>query len=77
MRTPSPEARTLPRTQSLTVASALLAYKYRLVVFCIHFSISPPLADVLDITQVAENFGDSFMGVVQYNRDNTAFEVCA
>jgi hypothetical protein len=39
------------------------------------FSISPPLADVLDISQVASNFGGSFMGVVQYNMDNTAFEV--
>ena len=39
------------------------------------FSISPPLADVLDISQVAGNFGGSFMDVVQYNMDNTAFEV--
>ena len=41
----------------------------------LYFSISPPLADVLDISQVAQNFGGSFMGVVQYNMDNTAFEV--
>ena len=39
------------------------------------FSISPPLEDILDITQVAGNFGGNFMGVVQYNKDNTEFEV--
>ena len=39
------------------------------------FSISPPLEDVLDITQVAATFGGSFFDVVQYNKDNTAFEV--
>ena len=39
------------------------------------FSIAPPLENVLDIAQVAQTFGGIFMDVVQYNRDNTAFEV--
>lgn len=38
-------------------------------------SISPPIEDVLDVSQVAQNLAGNFMGVVQYNRDNTAFEV--
>ena len=38
-------------------------------------SISPPIQDILDISQVAQNLAGNFMDVVQYNRDNTAFEV--
>ena len=38
-------------------------------------SIAPPLTNVLDISQVAGTFGGSFMDVVQYNKDNTEFEV--
>lgn len=52
-----------------------IAYTVNWSAWLLSFSISPPLSDVLDISQVASNFGGSFMGVVQYDMDNTAFEV--
>ena len=42
---------------------------------CDVYIIAPPLANVLDISQVTQTFGGIFMDTVQYNKDNTAFEV--
>ena len=38
------------------------------------FSVSPPLQNQDDVANLAEDLAGNFMGVVQYNRDNTAFE---
>ena len=38
------------------------------------FSVSPPLQNYDDVANLAEDLAGNFMGVVQYNRDNTAFE---
>jgi len=38
-------------------------------------SVRPPLKTQLDIANLAENLAGVFEGVVQYNRDNKAFEV--
>ncbi len=42
----------------------------------LHCSISPRLESEMDVALAAQNLAGNFMGVVQYNRDNTAFEVC-
>ncbi len=43
------------------------------VVFC--FSVAPPLANKMDAIQFMSNLAGNFEGVVQYNKDNTQFEV--
>ena len=40
-------------------------------------SIHPPLQSAQDLNVLAEALAGPFMDVVQYNRDNTAFEVGA
>lgn len=41
---------------------------------CFH-RIEPPLQNKNDIMNMASSLAGNFMGVVQYNRDNRAFEV--
>lgn len=38
------------------------------------FHVSPPLQNEDDVALLADSLAGNFMGVVQYNRDNTAFE---
>ena len=38
------------------------------------FNVSPPLQNEDDVALLADTLAGNFMGVVQYNRDNTAFE---
>lgn len=38
------------------------------------FQVSPPLQNDDDVANLADDLAGNFMGVVQYNRDNTAFE---
>ena len=38
------------------------------------FRVSPPLQNEDDVALLANSLAGNFMGVVQYNRDNTAFE---
>ena len=38
------------------------------------FHVSPPLQNEDDVANLAEDLAGNFMGIVQYNRDNTAFE---
>ena len=40
-----------------------------------HCSIKPSLQNKNDIMNLASTLAGNFMGVVQYNRDNRAFEV--
>ncbi len=41
------------------------------------FSVKPSLGSDKDVVNLLESLAGNFEGVVQYNRDNTAFEVCA
>ncbi len=47
---------------------------YYTVIF-LSCSISPPLESDMDVSLAAQTLAGNFMGVVQYNKDNTAFEV--
>lgn len=38
-------------------------------------SVDPPLSNFIDAKSLAEELAGNFMGVVQYNNDNTDFEV--
>lgn len=38
-------------------------------------SVSPPLSVYQDAVQLMANLAGNFEGIVQYNRDNTLFEV--
>ena len=40
-----------------------------------HCSVKPSLQGMNDIMNLANTLAGNFMGVVQYNRDNRAFEV--
>ena len=40
-----------------------------------HHSVKPKLQGMNDIMNLASTLAGYFMGVVQYNRDNRAFEV--
>ena len=45
-----------------------------LVMSCL-YSVRPALKTSMDVANLMENLAGMFEGVVQYNRDNKAFEV--
>ena len=42
----------------------------------LHCSVDPPLMSLKDARQLVGNIADAVSEIVQYNLDNTAFEVC-
>ena len=52
----------------------MLVLRISLIVVCV-CSVKPGLSSDMDAVQLVSNLAGNFMGVVQYNKDNTLFEV--
>lgn len=61
--------------ETVQVKMSLLSIPSSPLYDSLSFSIKPHLSSDQDVVQMVSNLAGNFEGVVQYNKDNTAFEV--